>query len=61
MIVCVCANANEATIENLINQGKSFEDLQREINVCCKCCCCREYLENMYKEKKDDMEIKAKH
>jgi bacterioferritin-associated ferredoxin len=47
MIVCVCANKREREIIDFIRDGSTFEDLQKELGVCCNCCCCKEVLTEM--------------
>lgn len=55
MIVCVCANVNERTLVKEIAQGKTLDELKRELEVCCRCCCCEKELVKLYNEVKENV------
>jgi bacterioferritin-associated ferredoxin len=48
MIVCVCANVNNTSLVKEIKDGKTFEDVQKSLDVCNNCCCCDKAIRELF-------------
>lgn len=52
MIVCLCQNVSEKTLEALIEQGKTLKDIQSEHHVGMNCGACAQDVKKICSNKK---------
>jgi bacterioferritin-associated ferredoxin len=50
MIICICRNITTSQVEEAIEEGKTFEDLRQELDLCGGCGSCFREVDALFNE-----------